>query len=652
MASPLTPLELAERALVGALLWQPGRVTEIARWLDPEDFRHPVNGAVFRYVRDMVAEATTAPAAPERTATAYTIYHAQYDTGRQHSRLIAESLEIFQVSREPFPEGLLASIRSGTGLGYDVHEHSVTVPADTPDTGLVDAVADAIRNEPDFNFFDEVIGDDIVEGGVVYSADAYVVDPEDGVREMTAAEHADHVAELERRDTENEAQRYAVNGVTADAVLARMVANGDVRDGRENLNGPYLHTLMHTAPTPRGRQPEIYALYVAEAAVRRDLDRGGMRVAQVGEANLELVGLLSAVETALNQVNALQQRWRSVSGDRAVASTITRGLAEGGGPIEVPRVDPDSITSGLDVWSPAPDEQTLRTAEESVLGHVLLNPALIGDLVDRLLPEDFADTELGNAFRAAVALHGQPFGPEVDAVTVAWEQQRQSPQHGPGAAVQRLMDVQDRTPLGSPSFAVDIVMRAALARMISHAASSARQAAQHPGLQPSDVLHTTQLAYEAVRTTADRMTGQASTASRMTGIATVTPEPGTPVPPPSPAETTLPMAPVTLPMTPVTLPMAPITLPLAPPETIARSAGRSVGQAAGWTRGKVTDLRARTAGLLSSATGSAPGERSNAQVPDLASRLRGDLTSRIGQNGQRWPSVEHDEPTPDYGPEL
>lgn len=55
--TPLTPLEFVERALVGALLWQPGRVLDIAAWLDAEDFRTPANGAVFRHLRDAVAEA-------------------------------------------------------------------------------------------------------------------------------------------------------------------------------------------------------------------------------------------------------------------------------------------------------------------------------------------------------------------------------------------------------------------------------------------------------------------------------------------------------------------------------------------------------------------------------------------------------------------
>lgn len=601
----LTPRELAERSLVGSLIWQPGRVTEIASWLDPEDFRSPVNGAVFRHIRDMVAEVRTARDAAERASTAYVIYHAQFDTGPQHSRVIPESLEILRVSRRPFAEGALTDVRERTGLGYDVHEHPVTVPADVSDDALAAAVADAIRNEPEFDFFDEVIGDDLVVGGVVYDADRYALDSEGEVRELTAVERAERAAERQREYAEDEAARYAVSGVNPQTILTRIQDSNELREGFELPNGPYLHTLMATASQVRGRQPETYALYVAEAAVRRDVERSGMRVAQVSSASLELGALIAAVDTALDHVEALQQRWSAVTEDR----TFATGLSAGGGPVEVPRVDPDSIASGLDLFSPAPDEQTLVAAEESLLGRVLTDPTALGSLIYRLLPEDFADRELGNSYRAAVEVYSasRTGGPQVDSVTVAWEQQRHTVQHGPGAPPERLLALPDRY-MGSPEYVVDMVLRGRLARLTADAAEAVQRAAQHPGLQPADVLHTSRLAYQAVRATADRMNGQASTTSRLSGIATttLTPQPTTPT----------------------------------------SSRGRTSAQ--------VLSLREKAASLRTRVTVAADPGPTGAQVSDLAGRLRGDLAARIGHNtpaAPAWPRAEEPDPTTDYGPE-
>jgi len=56
----------------------------------------------------------------------------------------------------------------------------------------VDEDVSAVENDgdgSDFDFWRDVIGDDIVVGGVVYSADLYTVDGE-GVRRLTSAERA------------------------------------------------------------------------------------------------------------------------------------------------------------------------------------------------------------------------------------------------------------------------------------------------------------------------------------------------------------------------------------------------------------------------------------------------------------------------------
>jgi replicative DNA helicase len=42
-----TTIELAEQALLGALLWDPNRVRDVMEWLDPDDFFRPAHGGIY-----------------------------------------------------------------------------------------------------------------------------------------------------------------------------------------------------------------------------------------------------------------------------------------------------------------------------------------------------------------------------------------------------------------------------------------------------------------------------------------------------------------------------------------------------------------------------------------------------------------------------
>jgi hypothetical protein len=55
----------------------------------------------------------------------------------------------------------------------------------------------AVGTEADpenFDFWRDVIGDDIVADGIVYSADEWTHDSEEGVRRLTASERAERLA--------------------------------------------------------------------------------------------------------------------------------------------------------------------------------------------------------------------------------------------------------------------------------------------------------------------------------------------------------------------------------------------------------------------------------------------------------------------------
>lgn len=445
--TPLTPREFAERALVGALLWQPGRIIDIAAWLDAEDFRTPANGAVFRHLRDAVAEACARVEWPSRTVDA------------------------------PDPETTDAeeALRTVMGIADDLRE---------------------VREHPS----DRVEADIEAARHIHADAAARAVAAYPGLLQRLDA--------VDRREIRSvlpvaSVNPYAVPGVDVVSLFERISTSGE--PGDRTITAPFLHTLMATAPATSTSQPEAYGQMVLEASLRREVHRSGMRVAQAAETTTELAGLLAAVETAVKHLDAAAQRWDAVAGQRigsAWERSDSRSLPQ--------RVDPDSLASRLDLVASVPDDREVTAAEETVLAAVLVRPDMLGVLAERLYPEDFADDQLGAAFRAAIDVHttARATGQRVDPVTVAWEQQRHSARHGPGVPVDRLMRIVERGPVGDVDYAVEVVMRGRLGRLTADAATAVQQAAQHPGLQPADVLHTTRLAYDAVRSTVARMSGE------------------------------------------------------------------------------------------------------------------------------------------------
>ncbi|HWE88798.1 MAG TPA: DnaB-like helicase N-terminal domain-containing protein, partial [Pseudonocardiaceae bacterium] len=460
--TPLTPREFAERALVGTLLWQPGRTIDIAEWLEPNDFRNPANAAVYRHVRDMVAEAMAQVPWDwmeyDRPGSARTDAQASLDA----ARWIAVELAGMRASPEDW----------------------VDIDVDTRRQMSANEVAQYAAEFPGL------------------------------LQRLTAAERLeiDSVLPLAARNA------YAVPGVDPVSLFERI--NASAEPGDRFITAPLLHTLMATAPGGSAVQPEVYAQMVLEASIRREVQHAGMQVAQ--RADLETSAVLAAVQTALNRVDAARQRWSAVTGDHAIAIALdppaTRSLHAVVEPVEP--VEPESVTSRLDLLAPPPDAQQLTAAEETVVASVLIRPDTLGRLIDRLYPEDFQKAELGNTYRAAIEVHAgaHTTGRRVDPVTVAWEQQRHQAQHGPGVDVAGLMRIVERGPTVDLEYAADVVMRGRLARLTADAAAAVQQAAQHPGLQPADVLHTTHLAFDAVRATAGRMSGEAGISTRLAGL--------------------------------------------------------------------------------------------------------------------------------------
>lgn len=304
------------------------------------------------------------------------------------------------------------------------------------------------------------------------------------------------------------------SAATAVTLLERIARSGEL--GTQAVNAPNLHTLMATAPPPQQARPEMYGLMVLEASIRRRVEHSGMRVGQHVEQASDMTAMLDTVQAALTEVEHAQRRWDLASGRSPTLDRLLNAADE------TRAADAAETTSrDLPALIEPPDPDTLHNAEEAVITVVLNQPPLLDNLNERLVPEDFADQALASTYRSALELHAR--GEHIDMVTVAWEQQRHDHAHGPGVSPDRMLSLAHTTVTGDPSYHADLVMRGSLARLTRSAAATVREAAQHPGLQPGDLLHTTRMAYQAIGATAERMNGRGSAAARLAGLSSPVP---------------------------------------------------------------------------------------------------------------------------------
>jgi replicative DNA helicase len=282
--------------------------------------------------------------------------------------------------------------------------------------------------------------------------------------------------------------------VLAERTYHRVVADGEY--GAPERVGPYLHTLMATAPV--AAQAKAYAAIVLEASIRRSIAAAGMRVEQHAASGPELGRMLAAVDETVHDLLEVQQRWERMAGG-SVASRLQAGTDT-----TVPAVDGSRVAlAGFDTDLPIPSEEQAARAELNVLAAVISQPSALERLIDRLHAEDFADEAVANSYRAAVALYGEGVRP--DPVTVAWQQGRQLADYGEGLSSDVLLRLSQDSPGGDARYEAEVVMRARLARLTASAADAAQQVSRNMGVRPGDVLHTGQLAYAAVSAVANRM---------------------------------------------------------------------------------------------------------------------------------------------------
>jgi len=278
---------------------------------------------------------------------------------------------------------------------------------------------------------------------------------------------------------------------TPQTVLEDLRADTDLQwRGGSAAIGPWLHTLVHHCPP----DPDAvtYARMVLESSVRRQLDLVGLRVqAAAAEPDGDVT---AAVDETLREIEAQGRRWRAATGR---IRTVPEDPAH-------PAAAAQLLSADRTIRDLAPpDEIDVSGAEHDVIHGVLREPGVLRQLAPRLEPEDFADPARGNTYRAARTLH--ELGHRVDVVTIAWEQQRQAGQHGPGLPVDQLRQMAaDIAAPGRAEHCAQTVGRAALYRLAESARESVREAVRNPGITPVDLLDTATFTYRGVRTAAER----------------------------------------------------------------------------------------------------------------------------------------------------
>nr|WP_246281535.1 hypothetical protein [Fodinicola acaciae] len=83
----------------------------------------------------------------------------------------------------------------------------------------------------------------------------------------------------------------------------------------------------------------------------------------------------------------------------------------------------------------------------------------------------------------------------------------------------RLIPLVGEVSIGTLNFHAENVMRGALAQRVGQAAVLVQQAAQQPSLDPTQLFHRTQAAYQGIRDAASRMNRKENLAAKLVGTA-------------------------------------------------------------------------------------------------------------------------------------
>ncbi|MFL6120745.1 hypothetical protein [Actinophytocola sp.] len=143
--------------------------------------KHGLFGWEFVDLDGTEAHRLVAEIAGNHQETIDVVYYATWNGGT----IDKDSVRVLRVSRASISLAELDTEREETGLGWNVNTATLPISDEIKDSDLVAYATEQIRNTPPFDFLAEVIGDDLVVGGVTYDRDVYALDGEGGVMKKT-----------------------------------------------------------------------------------------------------------------------------------------------------------------------------------------------------------------------------------------------------------------------------------------------------------------------------------------------------------------------------------------------------------------------------------------------------------------------------------
>lgn len=386
-----TAADLAEQALLGALLWDPRRVRDVAGWLQGEDFRRPAYGAIYQTVTGLLADGRPVDLLGLPQVLAAGEYHDLHAARDGHGPLGAAALHGLLAMTPATPRGeefagrersehvryarivLDASIRRTVQqMGSRVGQHGAQlagVHSDNAAAHLQLVLAD-IKTQ-----LDDLAGRQAQATGSTISA---VLDPRAGaVAGMTAEVAAGQLPSLGAdRPPPTAGQLRAAEHVLVGAAIScppvRELLAGRVLP--TDFSAPAAGATWHAVQSLRGRGEPVDVVLVADEVERQGEVAGlgpGLRPRQLAAMRPDLVQGFRAAEVVLGAaLTRAAQRARDqlheLAGDRGgqLLEGARRAVADAHGIAgRLTRTAPNRALAALAPSTPIP---TARVADPAV----------------------------------------------------------------------------------------------------------------------------------------------------------------------------------------------------------------------------------------------------------------------------------------------
>lgn len=272
------------------------------------------------------------------------------------------------------------------------------------------------------------------------------------------------------------------------AALAQRLQQGQ---GSPSLATPQLlQELLAAAPPPQRAAPEQYGLWLLENNIIQRVYEAGLRIQDL-EGTRSPQRRLDEVDRAEEQVASDYRNWAHAK-TRADPAAAPRPDLSG-----MELLEPDSTASDA-------HRQHVAVAEDSVLGHVFRDPALLRGVFAPLEPADFATSGYPELW---TVLRDMPDPDTISPASVVIAQSRHA-DLGSRVEVDTVVTLATKSPNDlHPAQAAEAVLQAGARQRLDGAGAQMVRAATTPGADAADVLGAAAEALSDVAHAANRRPG-------------------------------------------------------------------------------------------------------------------------------------------------